>query len=782
MIFQEIVNMDNVEALKNIGFQKYKEYFITGEHNKQYSEEEQIEYFKTIIKFLKKLFRRKNPIIRRRYKYAIGQTSGRIYPEGGGLQGCSKLIKHFLCDGCGYIDYDIKNCFPTLFRYLLKKNDMENNYLNAYVLNREDKLKKHNVCKRDVISHVLFKDEYSGDNDYLRNFNLSLYPYKVKIVNKYKHLVTPKHKPYNQVSSTLSYIIGHFENIILQDVLKKVKLGTYVIPMFDGFMTTNQIPIEQLNKITERYGTKWAIKDSTNKIQPCFISVRDKELAEWFKIMSEKKSEYRMAKEFLRLLERNGDKGKYVVAKVGDKDNWFHYNEYNILVDTRKSVPAQLWMDITEVLEDELEAKRMYIDEMESEELRNTCLDYFEKLMLKVGRTSYKKSLVTELTCMLVDYTFFDKIDLNTDLLVFKNGMAYDFKCQSFRKIKKEDYILTHLSYNLPDPDLEIQKELNTLIDTIFEDKEDKQYFMDTVSFPLFVGGRFEEFNIWTGDGANGKGVLTTLLQRAYDKYFLMGTNTFLTENIQNGRPNPTLADCKGKKIVMVSEPQQDDKGSCKFNINSIKAYTGGDILTTRRLFGDNFSFVPKFHLFCQTNRIPEIDNMDNANKRRICILELKQRFVYKPTKPNERPIDTGLKKKLQNPKYYQNFMLMLIENTRDRYDIKEIPKPPSVKKFTEEYFNDCNSMGEWFKNNYEVIKNTDEKKKYFMKFVTLWNNFKSSDDYNNCKKNEFKYNLSSLGLIKERNQSRETIPSGEIGIGYFGIKTKCNIVEDELE
>ena len=781
-MFIEIVNLKNVEAFKNISYDKYCLYFITNKHKKLYSEDEQREYFDRMVLFAKSLVKRKSPICRRKYKYGQGQNSGRIYPEMGGLQGCSRLIKNFFIDGCGYIDYDIKNCFPTIFRYLLRKENIDNNYLTDYVLHREEKLEKHNVNKQDIISHVLFKDEYKGDNNYLRNFNLALWKLKNKIVDKYKHLVHPKKKEYNKVSSTLSYIIGHFENKILQDVLKTVKLGEYIIPMFDGFMTTKDISIKQLDKITKYYGIEWAIKDSSNKIPiKNIISTRDRELADWFEKFSDKTSIYAMAKEFLRLLERNGDKNKYIVYQGAKYINWFHYNKFNILVDTKKHIPSQLWIDISEVLIDELNNKKIYINEMESKELQDKCIKLYDKLILKVGNTPYKRSLVTELTAMLADTTAIDKIDTNNDLLVFKNGQAYDFKSETFRTVKKEDYILTHLSYNLPEPDLDIQQELNKLLVSIFEDDEDRQYFMDTVSFPLFVGGRFEEFHIWTGDGANGKGVLSTLLHRAYDNYFLMGTNTFLTENIQGGRPNPILAECKGKKIVMVSEPQKDDKGSCKFNINSIKSYTGGEPITARGLFQDPVTFFPKFQLFCQTNIIPEIDNLDNANKRRIQILELKQRFVFNPTQPNERPIDTGLKQRLQNPKYFQNFMLMMIKNTKGRYDIKEIPKPPSVRKFTEEYFEDCNSMGEWFNSNYEVV---DEKYKklYFIKFVSLWNCFKTSDEYNNCKKNEFKYNLVSLGLIKERNQSRGTIPSGEIGVGYFGIKTKCNIDEsDEL-
>ena len=97
---------------------------------------------------------------------------------------------------------------------------------------------------------------------------------------------------------------------------------------------------------------------------------------------------------------------------------------------------------------------------------------------------------------------------------------------------------------------------MKEIISSFFDDPTLETYLYDSLGFACFTN-KFEKFNIWTGCGSNGKGVLMALIQNAFDSYFYAADNKFLTGSIKSGQSDSTLYNCQGKKIVMVSEPQK---------------------------------------------------------------------------------------------------------------------------------------------------------------------------------------------------------------------------------
>ena len=95
------------------------------------------------------------------------------------------------------------------------------------------------------------------------------------------------------------------------------------------------------------------------------------------------------------------------------------------------------------------------------------------------------------------------------------------------------------------------------LINDIFPCEDEREYVMKTISLGLFGSNCLEEYYIWIGSGANGKGLMATLLNATLGKYAgTMDINYFMKTNHGEhaGRATPELARNKNSRIVIINE------------------------------------------------------------------------------------------------------------------------------------------------------------------------------------------------------------------------------------
>jgi len=215
------------------------------------------------------------------------------------------------------------------------------------------------------------------------------------------------------------------------------------------------------------------------------------------------------------------NKDKYIFS---NKSGWYSYNKFNILESYGKNEPISLLNDVilylTKYIKDEMTTLPLTI-----EDYKKVHTELFNAYK-KVSTTSFSKGILPLLNMFYNDDELDDKIDGKNELFAFKNKV-FDIKLNEFRDIEKNDYILRNTGYDAPN----LIKDF-TLIDdllfSIFEDKEICDYFLMTTAMSLFTN-RFEKLYILTGNGRNGKGVLSTLISRSLGKYYLTGSNDLLT-------------------------------------------------------------------------------------------------------------------------------------------------------------------------------------------------------------------------------------------------------------
>ena len=408
---------------------------------------------------------------------------------------------------------------------------------------------------------------------------------------------------------------------------------------------------------------------------------------------------------------------------------WFEYNNNNILIPYNKTIPSSLLSDTTNKLQNyiiqernklvpptkgtdceiEYERKMKYYDK---------CMKLAKKGYINVGSSSYVKNIIDYLSNLYNIDRLDTLLDANVNLLAF-DDKVFDYQLGTFRNIDSMDYITKTTKYKCPIKSNTSFDYINKLLYSIFEKDDIVEYWLVTTGLSLF-GNKLESLYIHTGSGGNGKGLLSSILVKALGDYMYCADNTFLTSVFKSGQANPTLAKCQSIRYLLVSEPD-DGSDDVKFNVDFIKMLTGGDIITTRDLFKSNISYKPQFTPFVQCNNKPKLGKIDDGIKRRVKIINYPLKFVDKPTKNNERPIDYTLKDKL-NDELYKQFILLLIDKAVE-YKNKKIIQPNDVQNETNEYFDENDPVKGWLATNC-IITNNDKDR---IKTSELYNSFIST-------------------------------------------------------
>jgi len=318
--------------------------------------------------------------------------------------------------------------------------------------------------------------------------------------------------------------------------------------------------------------------------------------------------------------------------------------------------------------------------------------------MLYLEKKPNRATLISDLSNEFFDPEFYKNLDTNRMVFLCNNGVLDLETCQ-FRKGLPKDISTLNCDYNYPyDTENEeaqhIFAEIEEFMDKIFPDLEVQNYVMNLYAEKLSGIVRREEFFIHTGSGKNGKSIFSFLLKQVFGQYFQM-TDPTLFSQIRDDpdKPAPTIANIRGKRVIMSSEPKAEKGLQC----DTIKRLTGGDPITGRHLNKDPITFYPMCMWNMQCNDIPDMDSTDHGTWRRIHVINYPSRFVdgksemlNDPEKyPHHYAEDNTIKDKLE--KWAPYFLVMLFnryqELKKDNFRClgdEFIPMP--VREATEKY------------------------------------------------------------------------------------------------
>lgn len=266
-------------------------------------------------------------------------------------------------------------------------------------------------------------------------------------------------------------------------------------------------------------------------------------------------------------------------------------------------------------------------------------------------------------------------------LLLNTPGGVVDLKTFTVTPNDPGNYITkaTAVSYK---PDAECPLWLKFLDDIFAGDRELIRYVQKAVGYSL--SGLTDEqcAFILYGNGRNGKSTWIDIIRYICGDYATNIQPETLMTRTQQGAANSDIARLKGARFVTSVEPNE----GVRLNEGLLKQLTGDDVVTARKLYGDEFEFRPEFKLWMATNHRPVIRGTDTGIWRRIHLIPF---TVQIP----EEQVDKKLKDKLLCEA--EGILCWCVEGMR-LYHEEGLKKPASVCRATEEYRKDMDTISKF--------------------------------------------------------------------------------------
>jgi putative DNA primase/helicase len=212
------------------------------------------------------------------------------------------------------------------------------------------------------------------------------------------------------------------------------------------------------------------------------------------------------------------------------------------------------------------------------------------------------------------------------------------------------------------------------------------------VVFGYAMTGRINE-QIWFyfyGTGANGKTTLLNSLMTVMGDYATQtAPDTWLANNGSNTAARPDLARLPGVRLIVTSEP--DD--SRKLSENLLKVFTGGDPITCRHLYKEDFTYIPVGKIFLSANYKLTVAGQDEGFWRRIKMIPFKVRI----------PEDERDKNLLENLQAEREGILAWLVAGAVRWYREGLPENQTVNGMTADYKSQMDLL-EDFLNDYTLV------------------------------------------------------------------------------
>ncbi len=261
----------------------------------------------------------------------------------------------------------------------------------------------------------------------------------------------------------------------------------------------------------------------------------------------------------------------------------------------------------------------------------------------------------------------------------------YLFNCLNCVYDARNDRILKH------DPDLLLSKAARVNYDPgavshdfikciheVLQDDESLINYLQILLGSALVGeNRHEEaYLIYGRTSRNGKSTILDTIRELFGDYAVnIQPDTLAIKNRNAGGPSGDIARLEGARFVQMPEPPK----SMKLDASLLKAMTGGDVITARRMFEAENEFKPVFKLFINTNYLPHVLDDTLFASGRLKVIPFERQF-----KPEER--DITLKGRLMRPENLSGILNWLIEGCRKAKQPGAFTPPDKVRNATEEY------------------------------------------------------------------------------------------------
>lgn len=240
--------------------------------------------------------------------------------------------------------------------------------------------------------------------------------------------------------------------------------------------------------------------------------------------------------------------------------------------------------------------------------------DDYKKHVKKTRSNNAKKAMVKELehrVPILPKNMDTDKMSVNC-----KNGII-DLRSGKLMPHDINKFMTKMLNVQLPENPKSPRLWLDFLSDIFGDDRELIRYIQKAVGYSLSGSTNEQCVFFLYGTGRNGKSTFLEIVRYIMGDYATNIQPETIMVRPSKGSANSDIARLKGARFVTSVEPNE----GMRINEGLLKQLTGDDVVTARKLYGDEFEFKPEFKLWMATNHKPIIRGTDTGIWRRIHII-----------------------------------------------------------------------------------------------------------------------------------------------------------------
>lgn len=206
------------------------------------------------------------------------------------------------------------------------------------------------------------------------------------------------------------------------------------------------------------------------------------------------------------------------------------------------------------------------------------------------------------------------------------------------------------------------------------------------------------------GRGSNGKSVLMTAIISAFGDYAHVGSQSLLMPN--DGKE--LLRACAflmGIRLCIIEEaPNKMIHG------NALKQLAATPTMKGEFKFKSEFTFNTTHSLMVSTNNCLRFDEGTDAVVRRVAILPFGYQYVQKPSKENERPVDSTLLRELETPEAQAAILAWAVEGSKDYFAAGQhvMPATEAMEAMKNEWLAEGDAISSFF--NDMLVEDPDGK------------------------------------------------------------------------
>lgn len=342
------------------------------------------------------------------------------------------------------------------------------------------------------------------------------------------------------------------------------------------------------------------------------------------------------------------DKTRYEEFDCTDTGNgkrFSHYYKDNIRYSKNRKKwyfwDGKVWREdttneIRRLADDCIDKMKKQAFTIEDEDKREELL----KWAFKTASNKQKTNMIVETEHLTEIAIGMDYFDIQDDMINMENGIV---------NLRNGELIPHTSGYRMSkigfcnystQEDLKPIRWLQFLDEITDNDKELQLFLQKSVGYSLTASIREQCLFFCYGNGCNGKSTFMDVINTILGTYSLNMQSESIMVKKNSSAVNTDIARLKGARFVTVAEPEE----GMKLNESLVKQLTGGDTITARFLFGEEFEFKPQFKMWISTNHKPVIRGTDDGIWRRIVLIP----FTVKiPTEKIDRGLSHKLRKEL---------------------------------------------------------------------------------------------------------------------------------------